>query len=148
LVKACKCCNSRNSLDTYWLNIPVFENFKWVLLFAIFFGGISCHLSKALLCHLLEIDISWTTTCKEVSFIALHPFYNTNKDLGGRFQLFQRGPEAYKSFLVHISLCYCLFYAYDVLRLCSPLELADQWVDCYLASRNQCGEPLPASNCT
>ena len=47
---------------------PVFENFKWCLMFVIFFGGMSLHISQALLCHMLSIDMSWGATSKEVTF--------------------------------------------------------------------------------
>ncbi|KAF3347601.1 glycosyl transferase family group 2-domain-containing protein [Verticillium dahliae] len=41
-------------------------NFKWAPLFTIFLGGISLHVSKALLCHFFEINIQWGATSKEV----------------------------------------------------------------------------------
>jgi hypothetical protein len=41
-------------------------NFKWVLLLTIFLGGISVHVSQALLCHMFSIDMSWGATSKEV----------------------------------------------------------------------------------
>ncbi|KAM3069291.1 hypothetical protein ACMFMG_010798 [Clarireedia jacksonii] len=44
------------------------ENFKWVFMFMIFFGGISLHMSQAILCHMFEIDMSWGATSKEVEF--------------------------------------------------------------------------------
>lgn len=34
--------------------------------FSIFLGGISLHVSKALLCHFFEINIQWGATSKEV----------------------------------------------------------------------------------
>ncbi|KAF5619171.1 interferon-induced GTP-binding Mx2 [Fusarium tjaetaba] len=40
--------------------------FKWVALMFIFLGGISMHVCKAILCHMLSIDISWGATSKEV----------------------------------------------------------------------------------
>jgi len=43
----------------------LFQNLKWVLMLYIFFGGISMHVSGAILCHLFSIDIQWTTTMKE-----------------------------------------------------------------------------------
>ncbi|RDW88348.1 hypothetical protein BP6252_00380 [Coleophoma cylindrospora] len=46
----------------------LFENFKWCIMFAIFFGGLSLHMSQALLCHMFEIDMSWGATSKEVEF--------------------------------------------------------------------------------
>ncbi|KAF4827643.1 hypothetical protein CGCTS75_v008069 [Colletotrichum tropicale] len=50
----------RSLLSALW------ENFKWMPIFTIFLGGISLHVSKALLCHFFEIDIQWGATSKEV----------------------------------------------------------------------------------
>jgi hypothetical protein len=41
------------------------ENFKWVPMMAIFFGGISFHLNLALLAHMFKIDMQWGATAKE-----------------------------------------------------------------------------------
>lgn len=41
------------------------ENFKWMPMFAIFFGGVSFHLSLALLAHMLCVDMQWGATAKE-----------------------------------------------------------------------------------
>lgn len=41
------------------------ENFKWMPLMAVFFGGLSFHLSLAILAHMFQINISWSTTAKE-----------------------------------------------------------------------------------
>lgn len=41
------------------------ENFMWMPMFAIFFGGLSFHLSLAILSHMLGINMSWGTTAKE-----------------------------------------------------------------------------------
>ncbi|KAK3944154.1 glycosyl transferase family group 2-domain-containing protein [Diplogelasinospora grovesii] len=41
------------------------ENFKWTPMFTIFFGGLSFHVSAALLAHLLHIDMQWGATSKE-----------------------------------------------------------------------------------
>ncbi len=40
----------------------------WCLMFIVFFGGMSLHVSQALLCHMFEIDMSWGATAKEVEF--------------------------------------------------------------------------------
>ncbi|KAB5528948.1 glycosyl transferase family group 2-domain-containing protein [Coniochaeta sp. 2T2.1] len=45
-----------------------FENFKWTLLLAIFLGGLSLHVSQALLAHMFEIDMTWGATSKEAEF--------------------------------------------------------------------------------
>lgn len=41
------------------------ENFKWMPLMTIFFGGLSFHVSSALLAHLFHIDMQWGATSKE-----------------------------------------------------------------------------------
>jgi hypothetical protein len=45
--------------------LALLENFCWVPLLFIFLGGISLHVSKALLCHMFGIDITWGATNKE-----------------------------------------------------------------------------------
>jgi cellulose synthase/poly-beta-1,6-N-acetylglucosamine synthase-like glycosyltransferase len=42
------------------------ENFTWVPFFFFFFGGLSIHLSAALLAHLFSYNIKWEATKKEV----------------------------------------------------------------------------------
>ncbi|KAI9699641.1 MAG: hypothetical protein M1836_002675 [Candelina mexicana] len=42
------------------------ENFKWIPLLTVFLGGLSLHVSQAILCHMFEIDLSWGATAKEV----------------------------------------------------------------------------------
>ena len=44
----------------------VFENFKWLLLMTVFLGGLSLHISQALVSHFLGIDMSWGATAKEI----------------------------------------------------------------------------------
>lgn len=44
----------------------LWETIKWMPLFMIFFGGISIHLSKAILCHFLSIKMEWNSTAKEL----------------------------------------------------------------------------------
>ena len=41
------------------------ENFKWMPMFAIFFGGLSFHLNLAILAHMFSIDMQWGATNKE-----------------------------------------------------------------------------------
>jgi len=45
----------------------LFENLKWLFLLAIFLGGLSLHVSQALLAHMFEINMTWGSTGKEVS---------------------------------------------------------------------------------
>lgn len=44
----------------------LWTNFKWILLLTIFLGGVSLHVSQALLCHMFSIDMSWGATAKEI----------------------------------------------------------------------------------
>ncbi|MCJ1374096.1 hypothetical protein MMC20_005327 [Loxospora ochrophaea] len=44
------------------------ENFKWILMLAIFLGGLSLHVSSALLAHMFEINMTWGATSKEAEF--------------------------------------------------------------------------------
>lgn len=41
------------------------ENFMWSPMLSVFFGGLSFHVSTALLAHLLHIDMQWGATSKE-----------------------------------------------------------------------------------
>jgi len=41
------------------------ENFKWMPMFAIFFGGMSFHLFLALSAHMFSINMEWGATAKE-----------------------------------------------------------------------------------
>ncbi|RDX50631.1 hypothetical protein OH76DRAFT_1402239 [Lentinus brumalis] len=50
----------RNLLDS------LVENLTWVPFFFFFFGGLSIHLSQALLAHLFSYNITWGATKKEV----------------------------------------------------------------------------------
>lgn len=41
------------------------ENLKWIPLLSIFLGGLSLHVSSALLAHMFEINMTWGATSKE-----------------------------------------------------------------------------------
>ena len=43
----------------------IYGNFKWILLLTVFLGGISLHVSQALLSHMFSIDMNWGATAKE-----------------------------------------------------------------------------------
>ena len=57
-------------------------NFKWIFLLTIFLGGISLHVSQAILCHLFSINIEWGATAKEIEDI---PFAEEIKKVFRRF---------------------------------------------------------------
>ncbi|KAG9518666.1 hypothetical protein KCU99_g8724, partial [Aureobasidium melanogenum] len=65
------------------------ENFKWTLMLAIFLGGLSLHVSQALLAHMFEIDMSWGATGKEAEFS----------------NFFIEVPKVLKSFKYSLSFC-------------------------------------------
>jgi len=44
----------------------MFENLRWIPFFLFFFGGMSIHLSTAILAHLFSYDMTWGSTGKEV----------------------------------------------------------------------------------
>lgn len=44
------------------------ENIKWTFMLAIFLGGLSLHVSQALLCHMFEVNMTWGSTSKEAEF--------------------------------------------------------------------------------
>lgn len=43
------------------------ENLKWLVLLTVFLGGISLHVSQAILSHLLGVDMTWGATAKEAT---------------------------------------------------------------------------------
>ncbi|KAK9235209.1 glycosyl transferase family group 2-domain-containing protein [Lipomyces kononenkoae] len=54
----------RVKVDTFWN--ALWNNFYWMVMMAIFIGGLSWHLTLALLSHLLGIDMQWGATAKEL----------------------------------------------------------------------------------
>ncbi|KKY18242.1 putative glycosyl transferase family 2 [Diplodia seriata] len=68
------------------------ENFKWCFMFVIFFGGISFHVSQALLCHMFSIDMQWGATAKEVE----------------RSNFFLEVPKIAKKFKFSMLFCFAL----------------------------------------
>ncbi|OAA60262.1 Glycosyl transferase, family 2 [Niveomyces insectorum RCEF 264] len=46
----------------------LYENLKWTFLLAIFLGGLSLHVSQAILAHMFEVNMTWGATSKEVEF--------------------------------------------------------------------------------
>lgn len=69
------------------------ENFTWVPLLAIFLGGISMHVSQAILSHMFNVDMTWGATSKEAE--------NTT--------FFEEVPKIIKKF--KITFIFCLFCA-------------------------------------
>ncbi|KAL8947354.1 MAG: hypothetical protein Q9222_006358 [Ikaeria aurantiellina] len=56
----------RYRLDEMGILQALVTNFKWIFLLTVFLGGISLHVSQALLCHMFSIDMSWGATAKEL----------------------------------------------------------------------------------
>lgn len=59
------------------------ENLMWVPLFIIFLGGVSLHVSQALVSHLLGIEMSWGSTAKELDHT---PFFQEIPKVIKRFK--------------------------------------------------------------
>lgn len=56
---------NRYRLGEKGLMPALLENFKWMPMFAIFFGGLPFHLNVAILSHMFGIDRQWGATAKE-----------------------------------------------------------------------------------
>ncbi|ORY65012.1 glycosyl transferase family group 2-domain-containing protein [Pseudomassariella vexata] len=56
----------RYRLNQQSLLAALWNNMQWIPLMTIFLGGISLHVSQALLCHFLSIDMTWGATAKEL----------------------------------------------------------------------------------
>lgn len=61
----------------------IWGNFKWVILLSIYLGGISLHVSWAIISHLFRINIEWGATMKEQEDI---PFQEEIKKILTRFR--------------------------------------------------------------
>ena len=57
----------RYRIEEKTLGSALWENFRWIPLLTIFLGGISLHVSQAILSHLFSIDMSWGATSKEAT---------------------------------------------------------------------------------
>lgn len=54
----------RQGHETFFM--AIWTCIKWMPMFLLFFGGISYHLIKAIICHFFSINIEWTATAKEL----------------------------------------------------------------------------------
>ncbi|KAI4794368.1 hypothetical protein E4T45_12396, partial [Aureobasidium sp. EXF-8846] len=88
----------------------LFENFKWILMLAIFLGGLSLHVSQALLAHMFEIDMSWGATGKEAEFS----------------NFFIEVPKVLKSF--KYSLSFCVFSIIGMIILATGTFIPYDWM--------------------
>ncbi|KAI1363724.1 glycosyl transferase family group 2-domain-containing protein [Xylaria arbuscula] len=52
--------NQKSLIGAFW------DNIKWIPVMTVFLGGLSLHVSQALLCHFFSIDMTWGATAKEV----------------------------------------------------------------------------------
>ena len=82
------------------------ENVSWIPLLFIFLGGLSLHVSKALLCHMFSIDITWGATNKEAEDI---PF-------------FEEIPRLLRTFKGTFIMCIALTMLMVALALIVPYE--------------------------
>ncbi|KAL2268716.1 hypothetical protein VTJ83DRAFT_3562 [Remersonia thermophila] len=63
----------RYRLSEQSLLTAYFDNIRWIPMFSIFLGGISLHLSQAILCHFFEINMTWGATAKELEQVRFGP---------------------------------------------------------------------------
>ncbi|KAI1751675.1 glycosyl transferase family group 2-domain-containing protein [Xylaria castorea] len=52
--------NQKSLIGAFW------DNVKWIPVMSIFLGGLSLHVSQAILCHFFSIDMTWGATAKEI----------------------------------------------------------------------------------
>jgi hypothetical protein len=98
------------------ISTAVIENFKWSFCFIIFFGGISLHVSGALLAHMFEIDVSWGVTSKELEFA----------------NFFTEVPKVAKRF--KYSIAFSLFWIVAMIVLAEATFLPWSWnIDLFVA---------------
>ena len=104
----------RYRIGTRSLLGSLMENFKWVLLLAVFLGGISMHVSFSLVAHLVGYDVQWGATSKEAE--------NTN--------FFQEVPKVLKSFKFTFPICIALLVG----LVCSVYVVPPLWrIDTFIA---------------
>ncbi|KAJ9155187.1 Glycosyltransferase family 2 protein [Pleurostoma richardsiae] len=94
----------------------LFENLKWTFLLAIFLGGLSLHVSQALLAHMFEIDMTWGATSKEAEFS----------------NFFIEVPKVLKSFKFSI-LFSCVFIAGMIILAVAPFVPYDWRITDFVA---------------
>ncbi|KAF2017222.1 putative glycosyltransferase family 2 protein [Aaosphaeria arxii CBS 175.79] len=58
----------RYRIGTHSFISALLENMKWILMLAIFLGGLSLHVSQAIVAHMFEVDMTWGATSKEAEF--------------------------------------------------------------------------------
>lgn len=92
--------SEQSLLAALWMNL------KWTPLITIFFGGISVHISQALVSHMFGIDMNWGATSKEMT--------NTT--------FFEEVPKVIKSFKYTFSMCILLIAGMIVMATVAPEE--------------------------
>ncbi|TDL22483.1 hypothetical protein BD410DRAFT_769953 [Rickenella mellea] len=75
------------------------KNITWLPFFFLFFGGLSIHLSLAILAHLFSYNMTWSATRKEVE----------------RSNFFLEVPRILRRFRIALSLCFVLLAAMVVM---------------------------------
>lgn len=57
----------RYRVEDMTLTSAIWENLRWIPLLTVFLGGISLHVSQAILSHLFGVDMTWGATSKEAT---------------------------------------------------------------------------------
>jgi hypothetical protein len=69
----------------------ILQNLSWIPLLTVFLGGVSIHVSQALVSHMFGIDMTWGATAKEVENVTF----------------FQEIPRVIKRFKFTFAICIC-----------------------------------------
>ncbi|KAI1372039.1 glycosyl transferase family group 2-domain-containing protein [Hypoxylon crocopeplum] len=91
--------NQQGLIAAFWSNI------KWIPLMTIFLGGLSLHVSQALLSHFFSIDMTWGATAKEVEEV------NFLEEIPRLFRRF-KGTFLWCAAMIALIVCGC--YAFPV----------------------------------
>ncbi|KAI1333718.1 glycosyl transferase family group 2-domain-containing protein [Xylariaceae sp. FL0016] len=100
--------NQQGLLSAFW------DNIKWIPLMVTFLGGISLHVSQAILCHFFSIDVTWGATAKEVEDV------NFLEEL----------PRLFKRFKGTFTFCAAMV----ALMICAYVVFPEEWKITYFAS--------------
>jgi hypothetical protein len=114
------------------------ENYMWTPMFIIFFGGLSMHISWALICYLLSIDMQWGATAKVTP---QRPWLTLG--IGG-IKFLEGITQDHQGFQMDVCICY--FRDHDDVGhcVCGAGHMADPWILSLFAAGIDVGKSLCA----
>jgi hypothetical protein len=129
----------RCKMDT--LGHSILENYLWSPLCIVFFGGLSMHLSWALLAYLFSVDMQWGTTAK-VRNASLYLTIGT-----GSIQFLEGITQNYPRFQIHVSACDHGYRDDGRFSLCCASDVADPGIFPLFTAWINIGESFCSSAC-